>query len=146
MTVDKVIKMREGHRTAYSSLLFVCVLIPNMQIMLPPTGGRIIVASDGVWDAFDKMTRASSMSRSWPLEQAPSRMIQTIVRAYGGLKDDTTLVVIDITPPGVTFAQVAGKKGAVQQQRLGHHRQRQVAAGACALAAARRWKPAQSRA
>lgn len=84
-----------------------------MQVMVPPTGGRLLVGSDGVWDAFDKMARANGMSRGWSTEATPSRMIQTIVRAFGGLKDDTTLIVADILPPGVTFPQVATmvKKG-----------------------------------
>lgn len=77
------------------------------QVLLPPTGGRLLVASDGIWDAFDKMSRAGGMSRSWSTEAAPTRMIQTIVRAFGGLKDDTTLVVADILPAGMTFPQVA---------------------------------------
>jgi serine/threonine protein phosphatase PrpC len=83
------------------------------QVLLPPTGGRLLVASDGIWDAFDKMSRAGGMSRSWSTEAAPTRMIQTIVRAFGGLKDDTTLVVADILPEGTTFPQVASaaKKG-----------------------------------
>jgi len=77
------------------------------QVMLPPTGGRLLVASDGIWDAFDKMSRAGGMSRSWSTDTAPTRMIQTIVRAFGGLKDDTTLVVADVLPAGMTFQQVA---------------------------------------
>ena len=32
---------------------------------MPETGGRILIASDGVWDAFEKMLRVSRMSRSW---------------------------------------------------------------------------------
>jgi hypothetical protein len=83
------------------------------QVMLPPTGGRLLVASDGIWDAYDKMSRASGMSRGWSTEVAPSRMIQTIVRAYGGLKDDTTIIIADIMPQGMTFQQMVSviKKG-----------------------------------
>jgi len=82
---------------------------PNlMQVVIPPTGGRLLIGSDGVWDAFDKMTRAGGMSRSWSTETAPSRMIQTIVRAFGGLKDDTSLIVVDVLPNEHTsFPQVA---------------------------------------
>jgi len=77
------------------------------QVMLPPTGGRLLVASDGIWDAFDKMSRAGSMSRTWSTDTAPTRMIQTIVRAFGGLKDDTTLVIADILPAEKTFQEAA---------------------------------------
>ncbi|PSC76687.1 putative phosphatase 2C 15 isoform X1 [Micractinium conductrix] len=71
-----------------------------MQVMVPPTGGRMLVASDGVWDAYEKMTRMNSMLRSWTLDSSPQRLIQSIVRAYGGLRDDTSLVIADILPPG----------------------------------------------
>lgn len=76
------------------------------QVLIPPTGARIMIASDGIWDAYDKMSRASGMTRNWSTDSTPSRMIQTIVRAYGGLKDDTSLIVVDITPGGIPFPQV----------------------------------------
>lgn len=38
------------------------------QVRVPETGGRILIASDGVWDAFEKMLRVSRMSRSWHTE------------------------------------------------------------------------------
>ena len=78
-----------------------------MQVMLPASGGgRLLVGSDGIWDAFDKMSRAGGMSRGWATDAVPTRMIQTIVRAFGGLKDDTTLIVADILPEGMTFQQM----------------------------------------
>jgi lipopolysaccharide/colanic/teichoic acid biosynthesis glycosyltransferase len=44
--------------------------------MVPPTGARLLVASDGVWDAYEKMTRIGGMLRSWSLDSAPQRLIQ----------------------------------------------------------------------
>ena len=38
-------------------------------------------------------------------QAAPSRIIQSILRAHGGLKDDTSIVVVDVMPPGKNFAQ-----------------------------------------
>lgn len=38
------------------------------QVMLPPEGSRLIVASDGVWDAFEKTQRVSSIARSAPTQ------------------------------------------------------------------------------
>ena len=32
---------------------------------LPPEGSRLIVASDGVWDAFEKTSKVPAMSRGW---------------------------------------------------------------------------------
>lgn len=39
-----------------------------LQVRVPETGGRILVASDGVWDAFEKMVRVCRMVRRWPVE------------------------------------------------------------------------------
>ena len=47
-----------------------------VQVVLPPTGARLMVGSDGVWDAFDKMTKVGAMSRSWPLEVCADRLVQ----------------------------------------------------------------------
>ncbi len=47
-----------------------------LQVILPPTGARLMVGSDGVWDAFDKMTKVGTMSRSWTLDTCADRMVQ----------------------------------------------------------------------
>lgn len=39
-----------------------------MQVRVPETGGRVLIASDGVWDAFEKMVRVSRMARRWSVE------------------------------------------------------------------------------
>ena len=38
---------------------------------MPQTGGRVLVASDGVWDAFAKPERVARMSRAWHTEVLP---------------------------------------------------------------------------
>jgi hypothetical protein len=43
---------------------------------VPPSGARLLVASDGVWDAYEKMTRIGSMLRNWSLDTCPQRLIQ----------------------------------------------------------------------
>ena len=35
---------------------------------MPQSGVRVLVASDGVWDAFEKMLRVCRMARSWSVE------------------------------------------------------------------------------
>ena len=63
-----------------------------------------MLCSDGVWDAFDHTSRIYKLSRTWAVENVPQRLISSIVRAYGGLRDDTSIVVVDIMPPGREFA------------------------------------------
>lgn len=46
----------------------------SAQVRVPQTGGRVLVASDGVWDAFAKPERVARMSRAWHTEVlAPMR-------------------------------------------------------------------------
>ncbi|KAK9840789.1 hypothetical protein WJX81_004819 [Elliptochloris bilobata] len=89
-----------------------CVLaLPHIfQVRVPNTGGRLVVASDGVWDAFAKPERVARMSRGWHTEEAPERLVEAIRRAHGGLKDDTSVIVLDLLPPGCSWPAIAGKK------------------------------------
>ena len=45
------------------------------------------------------------------MQAAPSRIIQSILRAHGGLKDDTSVVVVDVMPPGKNFPDCAASSG-----------------------------------
>jgi hypothetical protein len=49
-----------------------------LQVRVPQTGGRIMIASDGVWDAFEKMARVSRMSRSWHTEARARLLWQSL--------------------------------------------------------------------
>lgn len=42
--------------------------VVRLQVKLPASGARLIMASDGVWDAFDSMTRVGVMARPWTNE------------------------------------------------------------------------------
>ena len=42
-----------------------------MQVEVPKTGGRIMLASDGCWDAFDKTSRVAKAARNWPADVSP---------------------------------------------------------------------------
>ncbi|KAK9804924.1 hypothetical protein WJX72_012226 [[Myrmecia] bisecta] len=80
------------------------------QLVVPRQGGRMVIASDGVWDAFD-MKRVAKLTRSHPTAVAAGKILTTVVRAQGGLRDDTSLIVVDILPPGVdSFPEAIGRK------------------------------------
>lgn len=85
------------------------------QVRIPDTGGRLIVASDGLWDGFENMKRLCRMSRGWACQAAPNKIIQALQRAYGGLRDDTSLVVLDIMPAGVTFTDLGLRSRAMKR-------------------------------
>ncbi|KAL1531855.1 protein-serine/threonine phosphatase [Salvia divinorum] len=70
------------------------------QVKLSSTGGRLIIASDGVWDALSSEMAAKSC-HGLPAELAARLVVKETLRARG-LKDDTTCIVVDIIPPDNT--------------------------------------------
>ncbi|KAH9605246.1 hypothetical protein KSS87_002434 [Heliosperma pusillum] len=67
------------------------------QVKLSSTGGRLIIASDGIWDAISS-EMAAKACRGLPAELAARQVVKEALRTRG-LKDDTTCIVVDIVPP-----------------------------------------------
>ncbi|KAJ8619747.1 hypothetical protein MRB53_028276 [Persea americana] len=67
------------------------------QVKLSSAGGRLIIASDGIWDALSSEVAAKSC-RGLPAELAARQVVKEALRSRG-LKDDTTCIVVDIIPP-----------------------------------------------
>ncbi|MBA0591143.1 hypothetical protein Gorai_019828, partial [Gossypium raimondii] len=73
------------------------VPIPHVkQVKLSNSGGRLIIASDGIWDALSSDMAANSC-RGLPAELAAKLVVKEALRSRG-LKDDTTCLVVDIIP------------------------------------------------
>ncbi|XP_041017656.1 probable protein phosphatase 2C 5 [Juglans microcarpa x Juglans regia] len=73
------------------------VPIPHVkQVKLSTAGGRLIIASDGIWDALSSDMAAKSC-RGLPAEIAAKLVVKEALRSRG-LKDDTTCLVVDIIP------------------------------------------------
>ncbi|KZV47326.1 putative protein phosphatase 2C 5 [Dorcoceras hygrometricum] len=73
------------------------VPIPHVkQVKLSNAGGRLIIASDGIWDALASDLAAQSC-RGLPAELAAKLVVKEALRSRG-LKDDTTCLVVDIIP------------------------------------------------
>ncbi|CAA2945536.1 probable phosphatase 2C 15 [Olea europaea subsp. europaea] len=70
------------------------------QVKLSNGGGRLIIASDGIWDALSSEIAAKSC-RGLPAELA-SRLVVKEALKKRGLKDDTTCIVVDMIPPNCT--------------------------------------------
>ncbi|KAJ8772858.1 hypothetical protein K2173_028035 [Erythroxylum novogranatense] len=66
------------------------------QVKLSTAGGRIIISSDGVWDAISAEV-ALDCCRGMPADAAASQIVKEAVQLKG-LRDDTTCIVIDILP------------------------------------------------
>lgn len=75
--------------------------VPHIrQVVIPETGGRLLVASDGLWDYFTGK-RACRVARSSPLYKVPHRLFKSLMfHTDGVLTDDTTILAVDILPQG----------------------------------------------
>ncbi|XP_020588464.1 probable protein phosphatase 2C 3 [Phalaenopsis equestris] len=74
------------------------VPIPHVkQVKLAKTGGRLIIASDGIWDALPSEI-AAKCCRGLTAELAARQVVKEALRSRG-LKDDTTCIVVDLIPP-----------------------------------------------
>lgn len=73
------------------------VPIPHVkQVKLSNAGGRLIIASDGIWDALSS-DMAAKACRGLPAELAAKLVVKEALRSRG-LKDDTTCLVVDLIP------------------------------------------------
>lgn len=85
------------------------VPIPHVkQVKLSNSGGRLIIASDGIWDALAS-DMAAQCCRGLPAELAAKLVVKEALRSRG-LKDDTTCVVVDIIPYGYPVLPPTPKK------------------------------------
>ncbi|CAO2834200.1 unnamed protein product [Amaranthus hypochondriacus] len=64
------------------------------QVRLSTAGGRLIIASDGVWDILS-FESALDCSRTMSAEAAAAQIVKEAVQLKG-LRDDTTCIVVDI--------------------------------------------------
>ncbi|XP_022879871.1 probable protein phosphatase 2C 12 isoform X3 [Olea europaea var. sylvestris] len=67
------------------------------QVKLSSAGGRLIISSDGVWDALSAET-AFECARGMPVDAAASQIVKEAL-SVKGLRDDTTCIVVDIQLP-----------------------------------------------
>ncbi|XP_027356361.1 probable protein phosphatase 2C 12 [Abrus precatorius] len=66
------------------------------QVKLSTAGGRVVISSDGVWDALTA-EMALNCCRGMSAEAAAPHIVKEALQAKG-LRDDTTCIVIDILP------------------------------------------------
>ncbi|KAK8969705.1 putative protein phosphatase 2C 12 [Platanthera guangdongensis] len=83
--------------------------IPHVkQVKLSNAGGRLIISSDGVWDALS-FESVLNYSRGHPTDVAANKIVKEAVQAKG-LRDDTTCIVVDVLPPENVFPPVSQQK------------------------------------
>jgi hypothetical protein len=108
----------------FAKLTF-CVSLP--QVLLPPSGARLVLASDGVWSlATERLLRAMHAA---PLKTAAHEVIKHISTGRTS-SVDAAIIVADMLPPGSDFpslckrtaataAEAAAAQRPLQRQRSG---------------------------
>jgi len=93
------------------------------QITIPRTGCRMIVASDGLWDAMSLKAAAHAARGSVPTTAA-GLLVKGACKARGQ-RDDVTVIVVDYIPPGEKkLATIVSYTK--EQQRILHHTESNV--------------------
>ncbi|KAK8571336.1 hypothetical protein V6N13_103463 [Hibiscus sabdariffa] len=72
------------------------ILYAHTAFYMSTAGGRMIISSDGVWDALCAEA-ALDCCRGMPPDAAATQIVKEALRE-NGLRDDTTCIVIDILP------------------------------------------------
>ncbi|CAI5523284.1 unnamed protein product [Closterium sp. Naga37s-1] len=73
---------------------FITPLPHVKQIQVPQAGGRVVMASDGLWDAVDS-DKAARRCRGLPCTAAAPLLVKESIKAKG-LRDDITVLVVDL--------------------------------------------------
>lgn len=85
------------------------VPIPHVkQVKLSKCGARLIIASDGIWDALSS-EKAAKCCQGLTAELAAKLVVKEALRTCG-LKDDTTCLVVDIIPSDLLTSQTSPRK------------------------------------
>ena len=71
-----------------------------VQVTIPKDGARLIIGSDGLWDAVHPKT-AAHHTREMTAGEASHKLLSMAIKK-DHLKDDVTVVVVDVMPPGCT--------------------------------------------
>lgn len=79
------------------------------QIKVGALGGRLIVASDGVWDALST-EKTAKCCRGLSPELAAKQVVKEALRSRG-LRDDTTCLVVDIISPNRPNTEIVKHRG-----------------------------------
>mmetsp|Transcript_4588 Transcript_4588/g.29071 ORF Transcript_4588/g.29071 Transcript_4588/m.29071 type:complete len:612 (-) Transcript_4588:1238-3073(-) len=93
------------------------------QITIPKTGCRMIVASDGLWDAMSLKAAANAARGSVPTTAA-GLLVKGACKARGQ-RDDVTVIVVDFIPPGEKKLAIVVSY-TKEQQRFLHHSESNV--------------------
>ena len=78
---------------------------PRVTTFVPPTAGRLVLCSDGLWNYAPTTERIADLVRAHPAATPPidvARAMTRVALAAGG-RDNITVVVIDVVPSHVAM-------------------------------------------
>lgn len=76
-------------------------------MLLPRTGGRLALATDGVWS----QAAGRALAAMW---QAPLKLVaHEVIKSLGGRNADASIIVADVLPPKTSFEEVCKRQEAL---------------------------------
>ena len=76
---------------------------PRVTTFVPPSAGRLVLCSDGLWNYAPTTDRIAALVRQHPTSTAPIDVARALTRVAlaGGGRDNITVVVVDVVPAHV---------------------------------------------
>ena len=79
------------------------------RVPVPPAGGRLVLASDGLWNALGDGEAATIAHEAESAEAAAASLVRAVMQRRGA-HDDITIVVVDIPPPKKVIKWAAARR------------------------------------
>ena len=79
------------------------------RVPVPPAGGRLVLASDGLWNALGDAEVATVAHEAESAAEAAAALMRAVMQRRGA-HDDITIVVVDVPPPAQVCAWAAARR------------------------------------
>lgn len=79
------------------------------RVPVPPAGGRLVLASDGLWNALGDAEAATIAHEAESAAEAAAALVRAVMQRRGA-HDDITIVVVDVPPPAQVCAWAAARR------------------------------------
>ena len=79
------------------------------RVPVPPAGGRLVLASDGLWNALGDGEAATIAHEAESAAAAAAALVRAVMQRRGA-HDDITIVVVDVPPPAKVLEWAAARR------------------------------------
>ena len=88
------------------------------RVPVPPAGGRLVLASDGLWNALGDSEAAIIAHEAESAAAAADALVRTVMQRRGA-HDDITIIVVDVPPPARVLEWAAARRAHAEMPGAG---------------------------